>query len=384
MEKWKIFTSEAVSEGHPDKICDQISDAILEACLKQDKNSHVACEVLISNDTLVIAGEITTNAIIDYEKIAKQVLKDIGYKTIQDGFDVDNAEYRVLIKEQSIDINNAVNKGINQGAGDQGIVYGYACNETKNYMPLTLEIAQKIVKNANDKRKKGLFIDAKPDMKSQVSIAYTDTGYKLINIVFSCQHSETYNESEFKKYINKEIITPILEEYDLDISDYELLINPSGRFVIGGPLGDVGLTGRKIIVDTYGGRGHHGGGAFSGKDPSKVDRSGAYYCRYVAKNIVASGLAKECEVQVSYAIGKSNPVSVNVYTYNTGVIEDYLLTQMVKDLFDFRPYSMTKELDMLNLDFYKLSKYGHFGRDDLNISYESLDRVKQIQEYFNI
>ena len=384
MEKWKIFTSEAVSEGHPDKICDQISDAILEECLKQDKNSHVACEVLISNDTVIIAGEISTEAIIDYRQIAKKVLKDIGYENTKDGFDIENANYQVIVKKQSIDINNAISKGVDQGAGDQGIVYGYACNETKNFMPLTLEIAQKIVKNASTKRKNGLFIDAKPDMKSQVSIAYKENEYKLVNIVFSCQHSEFYNKIEFKKYIKEEIINPILEEYDLDTSDYELLINPSGRFVIGGPLGDVGLTGRKIIVDTYGGRGHHGGGAFSGKDPSKVDRSGAYYCRYVAKNIVASGLAKECEVQVSYAIGKSDPISINVYTYNTGVIEDYLLTNMVKELFDFRPYSMIENLDMLNLKFYKLSKYGHFGRDDLDITYEKLDKVKLIQEYFNI
>ena len=384
MEKWKILTSEAVSEGHPDKICDQISDAILSECLKNDKNSHVACEVLISNDTLVIAGEITTNAIIDYKQLAKKVLKDIGYTNEEDGFDVENARYEVIVKKQSIDINNAVSKGVHQGAGDQGIVYGYACNETKNYMPLTLEIAQKIVKSASEKRKNGLFKDAKPDMKSQVSIAYNDNEYRLVNVVFSCQHSEYYNEREFKKYIKEEIITPILDEYDLDGSEYELLINPSGRFVIGGPLGDVGLTGRKIIVDTYGGRGHHGGGAFSGKDPSKVDRSGAYYCRYVAKNIVASGLAKECEVQVSYAIGKSNPISINVYTYNSGVIDDYILTNMVKEIFDFRPYSMIKELDMLNLDFYELSKYGHFGRDDLNVSYEKLDKVREIQEYFNI
>lgn len=386
MEKGKIFTSEAVSEGHPDKICDQISDAILQECLKHDKTSHVACETLISSDKVIIAGEITTNANVDYKSIAKKVISDIGYNDIEDGFDLKNAKFEILIKKQSSDINSAVSKGVNQGAGDQGIIFGYACNETKNYMPLTLEISQNIVKLASEKRKNGEFKDARPDMKSQVSIEYGDdyTKHHLKTVIFSCQHKEDYNEEEFKKYIKEEIIEEVLKSYDLNIENYELLINPSGRFVIGGPLGDVGLTGRKIIVDTYGGRGHHGGGAFSGKDPSKVDRSAAYYCRYVAKNIVASGLAKECEVQVSYAIGKSKHVSLNVFTYGSGVIDDCLLTKMVNDIFDFRPYSMIKELKMLDMDFFSLSKYGHFGRDDLKVSHEKLDAVKKIKEYFNI
>ena len=386
MEKGKIFTSESVSEGHPDKVCDQISDAILTECLKQDKTSHVACETLISNDRLVIAGEITTNANVDYKEVAKKVLNDIGYKNIDDGFDVENAKYEVIVKKQSSDINNAVSCGINQGAGDQGIIFGYACNETKNYMPLTLDIAHNILKLASKKRKSGEFKWAKPDMKSQVSIEYGDENKKnkVTTIIVSCQHQQDFNEEEFKKYIKEEIVDVVLDEYDIDYSSYELLVNPSGRFVIGGPLGDVGLTGRKIIVDTYGGRGHHGGGAFSGKDPSKVDRSAAYYCRYVAKNIIASGIAKECEVQVSYAIGKSEPVSLNVFTYGTGVMSDTLILEMIKNVFDFRPFSMIKKLDMLNLDFYGLSKYGHFGRDDLNISYEKLDSVKKIKEYFNI
>ena len=386
MEKGKIFTSESVSEGHPDKVCDQISDAILSECLRQDKTSHVACETLISNDRLVIAGEITTNANIDYKEIAKKVLTDIGYKDLSDGFDVENAKYEVIVKKQSSDINDAVSFGINQGAGDQGIIFGYACNETKSYMPLTLDIAHNILKLASKKRKSGEFRWAKPDMKSQVSIEYGDdeTKNKVTTIIVSCQHDEHFNEEEFKRYIKEEIVDVVLDEYDIDYSSYELLVNPSGRFVIGGPLGDVGLTGRKIIVDTYGGRGHHGGGAFSGKDPSKVDRSAAYYCRYVAKNIVASGIARECEVQVSYAIGKSNPVSLNVFTYGTGVINDNLILDMIKEVFDFRPFSMIKKLDMLNLDFYGLSKYGHFGRDDLKVSYEKLDAIKKIREYFNI
>ena len=386
MEKKRIFTSEAVSEGHPDKICDQISDAILHECLKQDKTSHVACETLISSDKVVIAGEITTKAIVDYKQVAKEVIKNIGYSCLEDGFDLENAKYEVIIKQQSRDINDAVKTGINQGAGDQGIVFGYACNETSNYMPLTIEIAQNIVKQASDLRKTGLFKSAKPDMKSQVSIEYCDDYQKnkVTTIIFSCQHDKDYNQAEFEKYIKEEIIEKTLEKYDVDYNNYELLINPSGRFVIGGPVGDVGLTGRKIIVDTYGGRARHGGGAFSGKDPSKVDRSGAYYCRYVAKNIVASGLAKECEIQVSYAIGKSEPVSVNVCTYGSGAIGDSILTKMVKELFDFRPFSMIKQLSMLDIDYSNVCKYGHFGRTDLHLSYEKLDAVKKIREYFNI
>lgn len=386
MKTGTIFTSEAVSEGHPDKICDQISDAILWECLKQDKTSRVACETLISSDRVVIAGEITTSAKIDYSQIAKKVIKDIGYLSIEDGFDLENAKYEVIVKKQSPDINKAVKDGTNQGAGDQGIIFGYACNETKNYMPLTFEIAQRIVKLASEKRKSGEFKDAKPDMKSQVSIEYGNGEYKdkVKTVLVSCQHSSDYSKEEFERYIKEEIVENILGDYDVDFSDYELLINPSGRFVIGGPLGDVGLTGRKIIVDTYGGRARHGGGAFSGKDPSKVDRSAAYFCRYVAKNIVASGLAKECEVQVSYAIGKSEPVSINVDSYGSGAINDDLLTKMVKELFDFRPYAMIKELDMLNLNYYSISKYGHFGKEDRNIGYEKLDALERIREYFNI
>ena len=382
MEKGKVFTSEAVSEGHPDKVCDQISDAILTECLRQDKNSHVACEVLISSNNLVIAGEISTSAKVNYEEVARKVLKDIGYSNASDGFDFENAKIDVIIKEQSSDINNAVSNGVDQGAGDQGIIFGYACNETKNYMPLTIEIAHEILKLAALKRKSGEFKWAKPDMKSQVSIEYGDEKEKnkVDTVVVSVQHDANFNEDEFKKYIKEEIVEAVLSNYDLDTSDYTLLINPSGRFVIGGPLGDVGLTGRKIIVDTYGGRGHHGGGAFSGKDPSKVDRSAAYYCRYVAKNIVASGLAKECEIQVSYAIGKSELVSLNVFTYGTGVFDDETLIEMVKKVFDFRPYSMIKNLNMLELDYYSVSKYGHFGRNDIDLPWERCDRVEELKK----
>jgi S-adenosylmethionine synthetase len=266
-----------------------------------------------------------------------------------------------------------------QGAGDQGIMFGYACNETENYMPLAIGIAHKLVRYASTLRKKGEFKGSRPDMKSQVTIEYGYDREKIKTIVVSCQHSESYNEEAFKSYIKEHIVEEVLSKYNVDYGDYELLINPSGRFVIGGPLGDVGLTGRKIIVDTYGGRARHGGGAFSGKDPSKVDRSAAYYCRYVAKNIVASGLAKECEIQVSYAIGKSELVSLNVFTYGTGVFEDETLIEMVKNVFDFRPYAMINNLKMLDLDYYAVSKYGHFGRD--GVTWEKTDRVADLKKY---
>ena len=267
MEKGKVFTSEAVSEGHPDKVCDQISDAILTECLKKDKNAHVACEVMIGERKVVIGGEITMKGKVDYINIAKNVLKGIGYNSYEDGFDSDNAEYEVLIKEQSSDIFQAVNKE-EIGAGDQGIIFGYAVDETKNYMPLTLEIANKILLRATEKRKLGDFKWAKPDMKSQVSVEYGDKN-RIDTVLVSIQHSDDFNEEQFRKYIKEEIVEKVLEEYDLIKDDYRLIVNPSGRFVIGGPRGDFGLTGRKIIVDTYGGRGRHGGGAFSGKDPTK-------------------------------------------------------------------------------------------------------------------
>ena len=385
MKKGKIFTSEAVSEGHPDKICDQISDAILAACLNEDKLSRVACETMISNDRVIIAGEITTSAKLDYEKIAKDVIKNIGYLNREDGFDLENAKFDIFVKQQSNDISLAVNKGEKQGAGDQGIIFGYACDETSNYMPLTVEIAQQIVKVLSNKRKNNQLKWARPDMKTQVSIKYGGDGekHKVTTIIVSCQHQEDYIEEEFKNNIIS-IVKEILNRYDLDISECEFLINPSGRFVIGGPLGDAGLTGRKIIVDTYGGRARHGGGAFSGKDPSKVDRSAAYYARYVAKNIVASNIAKECEIEVSYAIGKAEPVAIYVDTYGSGIFDDIEISKMVNEVFDFRPYFMIKELDMLNIDYNSVCKYGHFGRDDLELSYEKLDKVEDIKKYFNI
>lgn len=380
MEKAKIFTSESVSEGHPDKICDQISDAILTECLKLDKDAHVACEVVIGGNTVVIGGEITMKGNVDYVSIAKDVLKNIGYNSEEDGFDTDAARYEVLIKEQSKDIYNAVNKE-DMGAGDQGIIFGYACDETQNYMPLTIEIANKILLKATEKRKSKDFKWAKPDMKSQVSIEYGERK-RVDTILVSIQHSEDYNETEFRDYIKREIVEAVLDEYDLIKEDYRLIINPSGRFVIGGPKGDFGLTGRKIVVDTYGGRARHGGGAFSGKDPSKVDRSAAYYCRYVAKNIVASGIAKKCEIQVAYAIGMSEPISLNVSTYGSGKYDDCKICEMVKQLFDFRPSNIIKELNLLDIDYLKCASGGHFGREDIDLPYEKINRINEIINYF--
>ena len=380
MEKGKVFTSEAVSEGHPDKVCDQISDAILTECLRLDKDAHVACEVMIGENKVIIGGEITMNGNVDYERVARETLKNIGYNSYEDGFDSDNAEYEILIKKQSSDIFQAVNKA-ELGAGDQGIIFGYAVDETKNYMPLTLEIANKILLLATSKRKSGDFKWAKPDMKSQVSIEYNDKN-RVDTILVSIQHSADFDEAEFRRYIKEEIVENVLAEYDLDKSNYRLIVNPSGRFVIGGPRGDFGLTGRKIIVDTYGGRGRHGGGAFSGKDPTKVDRSAAYYARYAAKNIVASGYAKECEIQVGYAIGLSEPVSFNVYSYNTGKVSDVELCEMVKEVFNFKPGNIIKELDLLNMDYNLVSKGGHFGKEGMNLEYEKLDKVGKIKSYF--
>jgi S-adenosylmethionine synthetase len=380
MDRKLLFTSEAVSEGHPDKVCDQISDAILDECLKVDKGSRVACEVMIGENVLIINGEITCKKEVDYVLIAKKVLKNIGYNSAEDGFDTDNAKYHVLVKKQSFDIANAVNKE-DMGAGDQGIMFGYAINETSSYMPLAIKVANDLLKRASKLRKKGKFKFARPDMKSQVTIEQ-GKDKKIKVVLLSIQHTPDYNEKEFKEYIKKEIVEPTLLENGLVNKDYELIINPSGRFVIGGPLGDVGLTGRKIIVDTYGGRAHHGGGAFSGKDPTKVDRTAAYYCRYVAKNIVASGIANECEIQVSYAIGLSRPLSIDVNAFNTSKYKDEEIVKMVKTLFDFRPKAMIESLDLLNMQYLPLASYGHFGREELNLSFEKLDKVSEIREYF--
>ncbi|MDD7735838.1 MAG: methionine adenosyltransferase [Bacilli bacterium] len=378
-----LFTSESVSEGHPDKLCDQISDAILDACLKEDPDSHVACECFTTTNLLVIGGEITTKAKVDYEKIARDVMLSIGYDSPEKGIDGAHCEIINRIKEQSPDINMGVcrTKEEDQGAGDQGIMFGYACNETENYMPLAIGIAHKLVRYASNLRKNGMFKGARPDMKSQVTIDYTTGKPKIDTVLMSIQHDPDVNLDEFKKYIKENIMDVVVKSYGFD-DDYKVLINPTGRFVIGGPEGDTGLTGRKIIVDTYGGVGRHGGGCFSGKDPSKVDRSAAYAARYVAKNLCAAGVADKIEIQLSYAIGRAEPVSIAVETFNTGKYDNKKILAIIDELFDLRPNSINKKFSLTKPSFkyLDLASYGHFGRPDVDCPWEKLDKVESIKK----
>ena len=339
MEKKRIlFTSESVSEGHPDKLCDQISDAILDACLAQDPNAHVACECFATTDFVLIGGEITTTAVVDYEKVARNVITKIGYTSKEVGLDGNTCKILNLIQTQSPDIAQGVERGNieEQGAGDQGIMFGYASNESENYMPLAIVIAHKLVRYATMLRHEGKFKGARPDMKSQVTIDYTDAEPRIDTILMSVQHDEDVNMDDFKKFIHENIMQVVVKSFGLN-EDFDYLINPTGRFVVGGPNGDTGLTGRKIIVDTYGGAAKAGGGCFSGKDPSKVDRSATYMARYVCKNIVASGLADECQIQVAYAIGVAKPVSIMVNTFGTGKLKDHEIADIVVKEFDLRP-----------------------------------------------
>jgi len=386
MKELKLFTSESVSCGHPDKLCDQISDAVLDACLKEDKNSRVACEVYATTNMIIIGGEITTFAKIDYDKIAREVIKDIGYDSIEKGLDYKTCEIKVLVKSQSPDIAQGVNRSDDNsvlGAGDQGIMFGYATNETEAYMPLAIFLAHRLVELATDLRKNGQFKWARPDMKSQVTIDYTDEKNPRIHtILMSIQHDPDFVEEEFKKFIKEQIMDQVVNKYGFNL-DYEVLINPTGRFVIGGPEGDVGLTGRKIIVDTYGGSAKHGGGAFSGKDYTKVDRSAAYALRHIAKNIVASGLADRCELQIAYAIGKCDPVSICVDTFNTNHIDEEIILRAVKENFDLTPAGIIKRLDLTTPRYYKLASFGHFGRLDLDLPWERLDYVDILKTYLN-
>ncbi len=384
MTKQKIlFTSESVSEGHPDKLCDQISDAILDACLKEDPSSHVACECFTTTNLLVIGGEITTSSHVDYEKIARDVMVKIGYTSNDLGIDGRNCEIINRIKKQSPDINMGVvrEKEEDQGAGDQGIMFGYACDETENYMPLAIVIAHKLVRYASNLRHQGEFKGARPDMKSQVTIDYTSGSPKIDTVLMSIQHDPDVNMDEFKQFVTEKIMKVVIRSFGFN-DDFKVLINPTGRFVIGGPDGDTGLTGRKIIVDTYGGVGRHGGGAFSGKDPSKVDRSAAYAARYVAKNLCAAGVAKKVEVQLSYAIGESHPVSIAVETFNTETISKEKILEIVNSLFDLRPNSIIKKFSLTEPSFkyQDLATYGHFGRPDVDCPWEYLDKVDQIKE----
>lgn len=388
-----LFTSEAVGEGHPDKICDQIADRILDACLKDDPYSRVACEVLACGNHLVIAGEITTKAKVDYEKIARETVRNIGYTTPESGISPDTMKVELILRTQSRDIAQGVDSSLDShdvGAGDQGMMFGYATDETENYMPLPYVIAQKIVRTAEKLRKEGKLPHARPDMKSEVTIDYTEEKPSINALVFSCQHDESASLPEFRKELIDHVLKPVVESYGLKLPvDKEIYVNPTGRFVIGGPLGDTGLTGRKIIVDTYGGSCPHGGGAFSGKDPTKVDRTGAYMARYTAKNIVASGLAHKCEVQVAYAIGVSKPVSIFVNTFHTEKVPVEKIVEAIisnEELFDFTPGGMIQKFSLRRPPFAygDIANYGHFGRPDLKLPWEELDAVDYLRKYCKV
>ena len=379
MEK-NLFTSESVSEGHPDKLCDQISDAILDECLRQDKYSRVACECFATTNLLVIGGEITTNAKVDYEAVARDVMRRIGYTAEDLGIDADTCEIKVVMDTQSSDIALGTNVEVG-GAGDQGIMFGYATNETETYMPLPISMAHELVRYASELRHNGTFKHARPDMKSQVTIDYTDENNpKVDTILMSIQHDPDFNEEEFKTFMKEKIMKEVVRKHHMN-EDYKVFINPTGRFVIGGPHGDTGLTGRKIIVDTYGGMARHGGGAFSGKDPSKVDRSAAYITRYIAKNIVAAGLCDRIEIQLSYAIGVKDPTSVHVDTYGTGKVADEVILDAIKKEFDLTPQGIINTLDLLNPIYGPTAAYGHFGRTDVEFPWEKLNKVEDLKKY---
>ncbi len=378
MNEKNLFTSESVSEGHPDKVCDQIADEVLDYCLSIDPLSRVACEVFATTNYVLIGGEITSKAKPDYEKIVKDVMKRIGYTKDEYGFSVDKVKIDVKVKQQSQNIAQGVDTG---GAGDQGIMFGYATNETKGYMPLAISIAHKLVRTATNLRKSGEFKYARPDMKSQVTIDYEDPKHpRVVTVLMSIQHDGDYNEKEFKHYIVEHIMKPVVKSFDMN-DDFEILINPTGRFEIGGPAGDTGVTGRKIIVDTYGGAARHGGGAFSGKDPTKVDRSATYMARYIAKNLVASGVADRLEIQLGYAIGKSEPVSIGITTFGTAHYSDEVILNIIHKIFDLRPNSIIEKFHMRtpNYKYTDFTSYGHLGRQDLHLPWEELDKVEEIK-----
>ena len=380
-----IFTSESVSEGHPDKVCDQISDAILDSYLAQDPNSRVACETLIKNNTVIVAGEITSNGTPNIEEVIRNTVNEIGYNHDDLGFNGNNCEIQNLISKQSPDIAQGVNEGegedLDQGAGDQGLMFGYACSETPVLMPAPINLSHELVLKQSEVRKNDELSWLRPDAKSQVSVVYKDdrkTVDYVSAIVLSTQHDEDISQDEIKAKVREKIINPIIPTEWIK-EDTKIYINPTGKFVIGGPVGDCGLTGRKIIVDTYGGMARHGGGAFSGKDPSKVDRSAAYACRYVAKNIVAAGLAERCEVQVSYAIGIAEPTSITVDTLGTGNLSENEISQIVRDNFDLRPKNLINLLDLKRPIYKNTASYGHFGRENKDFSWENTDISSQIK-----
>ena len=386
MSNTYLFTSESVSAGHPDKVCDQISDAVLDAYLAEDPDSRVACETMIKNNMVFIAGEITSKGSPDLEPIVRKTIKDIGYDSDEYGFNGDNCEFTNLISEQSPDISQGVTEGEGvdqeQGAGDQGLMFGYACTETESLMPLPIDLSHRLVKQQADVMKSDEISWLRPDAKSQVSVIYSDGGKKiegLSAVVLSTQHDDDVSHSEIESQVMEKIIRPIVpSEWLTDRTD--IFINPTGKFVIGGPVGDCGLTGRKIIVDTYGGMARHGGGAFSGKDPSKVDRSAAYASRYVAKNIVAAGLADFCEIQVSYAIGVAKPTSIFVETFNSEKVAKEVIVKLVEEEFDLRPKSIIEMLDLKRPIYQQTAAYGHFGRTDIELSWEKTDRAEKLKK----
>ncbi|MCY4218921.1 MAG: methionine adenosyltransferase [Gammaproteobacteria bacterium] len=378
-----LFTSESVSEGHPDKVADQISDAVLDSLIAQDSVSRVACETLVTTGLVMIAGEITSTAIVDYEQIARQKIQEIGYDSPELYFDHLSCDVQVKLDQQSPDIAQGVNEGegvdLDQGAGDQGLMFGYACKETDVLMPFPITCAHRLVKKQAEVRKSGVLEWLRPDAKSQVTVKYeNDQPVSVDTVVISTQHHEDVEAKIITEAVIEEIIKPVIP-VDMLTSATRYLVNPTGRFVIGGPHGDCGLTGRKIIVDTYGGSAHHGGGAFSGKDPSKVDRSAAYALRYVAKNIVAAGLAEKCEIQAAYAIGVAEPVSIMVKTFGTGTISNERIQELVKIHFDLRPKATLKNLDLLKPIFGRSAAYGHFGRTEDEFSWEKTDKADILQ-----
>ena len=374
-----LFTSESVSEGHPDKIADQISDAVLDEILKQDPKARVACETYVKTGMALVGGEITTSAWVDIENLTRQVICDIGYKHSEMGFDGNSCAVLNAIGKQSSDINQGVDREnpLDQGAGDQGIMFGYATNETEVLMPAAITYAHRLMEKQAEVRKSGKLAWLRPDAKSQVTLKYEDN--KIVGVdavVLSTQHSEDVSQKEIYEGVMEEIIKPILPSEWLS-QQTKYFINPTGRFVIGGPMGDCGLTGRKIIVDTYGGAARHGGGAFSGKDPSKVDRSAAYAARYVAKNIVAAGLADRCEIQLSYAIGVTEPTSIMVETFGTGKVSNEVLVKLVREFFDLRPYGLIKMLNLIQPIYRQTAAYGHFGREQF--PWEKVDRAEELR-----
>ena len=394
MEK-RLFTSESVTEGHPDKVCDAISDAILDACMEKDPMSRVACETAVCTGFVLVTGEITTNAYVDMQKIVRDTVKEIGYTKSEYGFDGNTCAVLVAIDEQSADIAMGVDKALEAkenkmsdeeieaiGAGDQGMMFGYATNETEEYMPYPISLAHKLALQLTKVRKDGTLSYLRPDGKSQVSVEYDENGkpVRLEAVVLSTQHDQDVTQEQIHEDIKKYVFDPILPKHLLD-ENTKYFINPTGRFVIGGPHGDAGLTGRKIIVDTYGGYARHGGGAFSGKDCTKVDRSAAYAARYVAKNIVAAGLAEQCEIQLSYAIGVAQPTSIMVDTYGTGKLSDEKLVEIIRENFDLRPAGIIKMLDLRRPIYKQTAAYGHFGRNDLDLPWEKLDKADALKKY---